>query len=374
LQKIIEIIYILFNKGENMSRPPKQIPCDAKVRAQLIEITRSRTQASGLCLRARIVLRCLEGEQIQAIAKAYNMSNSTIIRWKNRFIENGIAGLMDHARSGRPATYQQEFKQAVLTKLEHDPPKGFAQWDGVLLAQELDCSKHAIWRLLREQRISLARRRSWCVSTDPEFVPKAADVVGMYLTHDENALVICVDEKPNIQALERLTGYAVSSDRKLIRGIESTYERHGTANLFAALEIATGRVHGKMTDTKQKTKKGFLSFMDDLLAELPVANEYHVILDNHSIHKPHELWLEQHENVFFHYTPTSASWLNMVEIWLGILTRKSLRGASFTSIASLCEHIGNFVAAYNQTAKPFVWRKREVQGAQLTSNAQNFCN
>jgi len=243
-----------------------------------------------------------------------------------------------------------------------------------LLASELKYSKHAIWRLLREHRINLARKRSWCISTDPEFAAKAADVVGLYLTQDEKALVICVDEKPNIQALQFRTGYAISSDRKLIQGLESTYKRNGTVNLFVALEIATGKIHGKTTDASQKTKKGFLAFMEDLLAELPNAEEYHVILDNHSIHKRHETWRLNHENVYFHYTPTSASWLNMVEIWLGILTRKSLRGKSFESTELLCRHIIKFIETYNTSAKPFIWKKREIKGAQLTHNVSNFCN
>jgi transposase len=357
-----------------MARPSRLVICDGDTKAQLLEIVKSRKQPSGLSLRVKIVLKCLDELPVKEIAHACGISSVTVIRWKNRFIEGGIAGLSDHYRSGRPAIYQEEFKQAVLAKLEQPPPEGFGQWDGVLLARELGYSKYAIWRLLREHRISLARKRSWCISTDPEFVPKAADVVGLYLASDEKALVICVDEKPNIQALEFRTGYAVSSDRKLIRGLESTYTRNGTVNLFAALEVATGRIHGKTTDSSQKTKKGFLSFMDDLLLELPSAEEYHVILDNHSIHKRHEGWLAEHKNVFFHYTPTSASWLNMVEIWLGILTRKSLRGASFTSTEALCGHIGKFIETYNQSAKPFVWKKREVKGAQLTNNVRNFCN
>jgi transposase len=357
-----------------MSRPARRVVCDENTKTQLLGIVRSRKLQSGLTLRAKIIPQCLEGLSVKEIAQACGVSSPTVIRWKNRFMEGGTAGLCDYYRSGRPAMYQEEFKQTVLKKLEQSPPDGFARWDGALLAQELGYSKHAIWRLLREQRISLARKRSWCISTDPEFVPKAADVVGLYLTHDEKALVFCVDEKPNIQALKFRTGYAVSSDRKLIHGLESTYKRNGTVNLFAALEVATGKIHGKTTDSSQKTKKGFLSFMDELLAELPSAEEYHVILDNHSIHKRHGLWLEKHENVFFHYTPTSASWLNMVEIWLGILTRKSLRGASFSSTAALSEHIGKFIEVYNQTAKPFVWKKREVRGAQLTNNIRNFCN
>jgi transposase len=205
-------------------------------------------------------------------------------------------------------------------------------------------------------------------------VAKAADVVGLYLAPPENAVVLCVDEKPNIQALERGTGYAVSSDRKLVRALESTYNRNGTLNLFAALEVATGQIHGKATESAKKTKKGFLEFMDELLLELPESGEYHVIMDNHSIHKHHGLWLAQHRNVFFHYTPTSASWLNMVEIWFGILTLKSLRGASFSSTQELGAHIEAFRKAYNKTARPFVWKKREIKGARLTNSVRNFCN
>ena len=357
-----------------MARPASRVICDETTKAKLFEIARSRKQQSGLSLRVKIILQCLEGKSVKDIASACSVCATTVIRWKSRFIENGLPGLSDHFRSGRPAIYQEEFRQSVLKKLEQVPPDGFSKWDGVLLARELGYSKHAIWRLLREHRISLARKRTWCISTDPEFVAKAADIVGLYLARDAKALVVCVDEKPNIQALKFRTGYAVSSDHKLIRGLESTYKRNGTVNLFAALEVATGKIHGKSTDSSQKTKKGFLSFMDELLLGLPNAEEYHVILDNHSIHKRHELWLEQHPNVFFHYTPTSASWLNMVEIWLGILTRKSLRGASFENTVVLSEHIGKFIEDYNETAKPFVWKKREIKGAQLSNTIQNFCN
>lgn len=357
-----------------MARPARKFEDTPEARRKLEAILRGRKQKSGLHLRVRIVLQCMDGWKVADIAKANKVSMTTVMRWKNRYLEAGIDGLEEHARSGRPTTYGQEFKVAVLVKLEESPPAGFSQWDGALLAAETGYSKHAIWRLLRSQRISLARKRSWCVSTDPEFVPKAADVVGLYLAPPENALVLCVDEKPNIQALERLTGYAVSSDRKLVRALESTYKRNGTANLFAALEVSTGQIRSKTTEPSQKTKKGFLEFMDELLLELPESEEYHVIMDNHSIHKRHGLWLENHPNVFFHYTPTSASWLNMVEIWFGILTLKSLRGASFSSTQDLCSHIKAFQEAYNKTARPFIWKKREVRGAQLTNSIRNFCN
>ena len=265
-------------------------------------------------------------------------------------------------RSGRPVKYALDFKAAILAKLEEKPPAGYAPWDGPLLAAETGYSRQAIWRLLRSQRLCLARKRSWCVSTDPGFVAKAADVVGLYLAPPENALVVCVDEKPNIQALERATGYVVSSDRKWVRALESTYKRHGTLNLFAALEVATGQIHGKTTEPAKKTRPGFLEFMGEPLLEWPDSGAYHVIMDNHSIHKRHGLWLDHHPNVFFHYTPTRASWLNRVEIWFGVLTLKSLRGASFSSTQKLGAHLLAFQKAYHETAQPFVWKKREIKG------------
>lgn len=357
-----------------MARPARTIDCTSEQKDELEAILKSRKQKSGVHLRVRMILQCIDGWKIQDIAKANRVTSVTVIRWKKRYIEHGLEGLREGARSGRPAKYAQDFKATILAKLEEEVPTGYAQWDGPLLAAETGFSKHAIWRLLRSQRICLARKRSWCVSTDPLFVPKAADVVGLYIAPPENALVICVDEKPNIQALERATGYAVSSDRKLVRALESTYKRNGTLNLFAALEVATGKIHGKTTEPAKKTKKGFLEFMEELLQELPESEEYHVIMDNHSIHKRHSLWLDEHPNVFFHYTPTSASWLNMVEIWFGILTIKSLRGMSFSSTQGLGEHIKAFQKAYNETAQPFVWKKREIKAAQLTKYVRNFCN
>ena len=357
-----------------MSRRARIVRVDEFTGKHLLETANSRSATAGEVQRARIILGCLVDEPIHSIAHRLSTSASTVIRWKNRFLEKGLAGLRDYARSGRPSKYKDDFKMAVLEKLEQAPPEGYGQWDGALLAKELNVSKDAVWRLLREQRVSLARKRSWCVSTDPNFAAKVADVVRLYLAPPETAMVLCVDEKPNVQALERLRGYAVSSDRKLVKGFESTYKRHGTLNIFAALDTASGMIRGKVTATSEKTKKGFLLFMEELLSELPCELEYHVIMDNHSIHNRHEAWLENHENVFFHYTPTSASWLNMVEIWFGILGRKSLRGKSFSSTEEMKGHIENFIESYNKNAKPFVWRKRDIKGAQLKNNVRNFCN
>ena len=154
------------------------------------------------------------------------------------------------------------------------------------------------------------------------------------------------------------------------------YKRHGRLNLFASLEVVSGRIHGKTTAPSEKTKKGFLAFLEDVVSGLPASPSvsWHVILANPSLHKRHEAWLSRHPNVYFHYTPTSASWLNMVEIWFGILRLKSLRGASFADTSQLGAHIKAFQEAYNETAHPFVWKKREIRGTQLAHSIKNFCN
>lgn len=188
----------------------------------------------------------------------------------------------------------------------------------------------------------------------------------------QNALVLCVDEKPSIQALARATGYVQTSSGKIVRGLKSTYQRNGTLNLFAALNVATGAIQSQTTATKKRPD--FQAFMDEVVAEIPGHRDIHVILDNYSTHKKNYDWLARHPNVHFHFTPTSASWLNQVEIWFGILSRKALRGASFSSTDELKGAIEAFMAAYNPHASPFVWRKREVKGSQLRNTIANLRN
>lgn len=332
----------------------------------------SRTLEARLVERARIILQCLEGKAVSAIARDLKIRPNTVIDWRRRFDQEGIAGLVDRPRSGKPRHYTEEFRNQVLATLELPPPRGQAVWDGPALANHLKGSVHAVWRVLRKEGICLIRQRSWCVSTDPEFAAKAADVVGLYLNPPENALVLSVDEKPSIQALERATGYVETDNGKIVRGFKSTYKRHGTLNLFAALEVATGAIRTQITQRKRRVE--FLEFMDHVLSDLPQGKEIHVILDNYCIHKKNDAWLAAHPNVFFHFTPTSASWLNQVEIWFGILSRKALRGASFRNREHLRQAIEDFVEAYGPTAKPFLWRKREVKGSQLKTTIVNLRN
>ena len=355
-----------------MPKKPPVVPCTAEQLAQLKSLCVSRTAEVRLVERARMVLRCVEGEAIKDIAAAMGKWPNVVIKWRNRFMAQGLDGLRDRPRSGKPRQYTESFRQRVLATLELPPPAGQATWDGPAVAAHLGASKDAVWRVLRKEGISLQRQRSWCVSTDPAFAAKAADIVGLYLNPPLNALVIAVDEKPSIQALERRTGYVQTDSGKVVRGYQSTYKRHGTLNLFAALEVATGAVHTQTTTRKRRVE--FLAFMDQVLADLPSATEIHVIVDNYSIHKKCDAWLAAHPQVTFHFTPTSASWLNLVEVWFGIFTRKALRGASFRSIDELRASIEAFIAAYGPTAKPFVWHKREVTGSQLRNTITNFCN
>ena len=346
--------------------------CSEKDRRTIDDWANSRTLEARLVERAKIIKGCLAGVPVGQIAKALNIRPNTVIEWRERFDEQGIKGLHDRPRSGKPAKYDKTLRDLVLKTLEQPPPKGQARWDGASLAAHLGVSSHAVWRILRKEGIFLSRQRSWCVSTDPEFTSKAADIVGLYLNPPEKALVISIDEKPSIQALERTRGYVCTSSGKIVQGLKSTYKRHGTLNLFAALDVATGAIHTQTTQLKRRVE--FLAFMDDLLSELPADREIHVILDNYCIHKRNEEWLAAHPSVTFHYTPTSASWLNMVEVWFGILSRKALKGASFQSIEQLRTAIEEFIEVYQQNAKPFVWRKREVKGSQLKNTIVNLRN
>ena len=356
-----------------MARKAKSIPCSKQQYAELQRISNSHSEEARIVRRAKMVLGCVDGKRIMDISKELGEQEDVIIKWRDRFVSLGIPGLRDARRSGKPVTYGVEWKKRVLKKLEEKPPHNLSRWDGPTLAAELQTSEDAVQRFLQKEGIQLARLRTWCVSTDPEFAAKAADIVGLYLSPPVNAIVISVDEKPSIQALSRTTGVVKTSNGKIVSAVKSTYKRNGTQNLFAALEVATGVIHGKATKTKKRVD--FIAFMDDLLKELPVKNgvEYHVVLDNYCIHKRCDDWLAMHPEVFFHYTPTSASWLNQVEIWFNIMTRKVLRGASFDNTEVLAEAIQGYIEHYNESAHPFIWKKRDVRGSQIKDNLSNLC-
>jgi transposase len=293
----------------------------------------------------------------KVIAQEIGLSRAMVIRRRQRFVELRLAALEDAPRSGKKPRYNAETERRIFALLDTDPPVGYSSWTGSLVAQQLgDVSPQYVWRVLRKHAIHLQRRRSWCVSTDPEFTQKAADIVGLYLNPPEDAIVISVDEKPAIQALERAQGWLRLPNGQALRGFSHEYKRHGTTTLFAALEVATGMV--KVGHYPRRRRREFLDFMNQVVAQYR-ETELHVILDNLNTHKPkHDRWLANHTKVHFHYTPTHASWLNQVEVWFSILWRQALKGLSVNSVRNLRKAIDDFIAAYSQIAHPFEWTKQ----------------
>jgi transposase len=355
-----------------MARPATRIELSNLERAQLESWLRQPKAQARHVERARIILWAAEGLTNQAIAARLDTRPARICKWRVRFDQERLAGLADDFRPGRIPTYDETTRARLLAQLDQAPPNGYATWTGPLLAQALgNVSTHQVWRELRRLGISLARRRSWCVSTDPEFAQKAADIVGLYLAPPDNALVLAVDEKPCIQALERQQGWLRLPSGQALSGYQHDYTRHGTSTLFAALNVASGQVQAG--HYARRRRREFLDFMNEVVAAHP-GRELHVVLDNLNTHKPkHDRWLAQHPQVRFYYTPTHASWLNQIEVWFSILSRAALRGASFRSVRELREAIDAFVIAHNQTAAPFEWTKVKVHSKSLNSKYASLC-
>jgi transposase len=305
-------------------------------------------------------LLAADGASTRSIARTVGVEEAVVSTWRNRFADQGLDGLKDRPRSGKPRRYTAATDKRILVVLDELPPQGYARWTAPLIAERLgDVHEQQVWRVLRRHKIDLAGRKSWCESDDPDFLAKAAEVVGLYVAPPENAMVICVDEKPSIQALERAQGYLKLPNGRALTGQSHDYKRNGTSTLFAAFEVTTGKVTAAHKSRRRRLE--FLDFMNALLAAYP-GKTLHVILDNLSTHKPkNDAWLQRHPEVQFHFTPTRASWLNQVEIWFSILEGKSLKGASFTSVEQLRDHIDAFIENYNRNAKPFIWTKTSVK-------------
>jgi transposase len=356
-----------------MSKKATPIILTAEEERALNQWVRSAKTEQRLVLRSRIILLAAAGTTTRAIARELDVRPATVSKWRMRFAQDRLLGLQDAPRPGAGRRYDKTIEKQIFAMLDKEPPSGNATWTGKLLAEALGgVSKHHVWRVLRKHGIHLQRRRSWCISTDPEFTPKAADIVGLYLDPPENAVVLCVDEKPHIQALERAQGWLRLPNGKALTGFNHGYKRHGTTTLFTALNVASGQV--KAGHYKRRRRREFVDFMNELIADYP-DQEVHVILDNLNTHKPkRDAWLARHKNVHFHYTPTYASWLNQVEIWFSILSRRALKGASFTSPQQVRNAIDRFIKGYNDKAAPFEWKKKKVYPVHPKKNYSNLCN
>lgn len=309
--------------------------------------------------RARVILLAAAGVTGEEIAKRLGCRPATVSKWRRRFLAARLEGLADAPRPGNVRRYRPDTERRILAMLDQPPPAGYARWNGPLLANALgDVDVQYVWKVFKRHGIALERRRSWCISTDPNFAAKAADVVGLYLHPPENAVVLSVDEKPHIQALERAQGWLKLPNGRAVTGYAHEYKRHGTTTLFAALNVNTGEVQARHTNRRRRVE--FLGFMNQVIAQHP-NQEIHVVLDNLNTHKPkHDRWLQRHQRVHFHYTPTHASWLNQIEVFFSLLSRHALKGTSFTSPAELREAIDRYIEAHNTDAKPFKWTKAVV--------------
>jgi transposase len=319
---------------------------------------RSSTISAGQRLRAQIVLAVAEGAGTTETAERFEVSRPTVIKWRDRFAADGLAGLRDRARSGRPRTVDEA---AIIAATLEPPPEKLAvtHWSSRLLAAHLGLSRATIARAWAARGVQPWRQGTFKFSTDPELEAKVRDVVGLYLDPPENAVVLCVDEKSQIQALNR-TQPILPMRPGLPEKATHDYKRNGTTTLFAALEVATGQVTDRCYERHGKAE--FLDFLKHVARTYP-GQELRVVLDNYHTHKHADInqWLEKNPRITLHFTPTSGSWLNLVEVFFGIITRQAIRRGSFDSVRQLTAAIRAFITAYNERCQPFTWTKTADQ-------------
>jgi DDE superfamily endonuclease/Winged helix-turn helix len=334
--------------------PSSQLSLSDEDRATLEYWTRCSTIRAGHAERARVVLAIADGAGTSATARLVGVSRPTVIKWRDRFLAHGLAGLDDQARSGRPKTIDDA--QIIAATLEA-PPASLAvtHWSTRLLGRQLGISDATVARAWRAYRVQPWRSGTFKFSTDPELEAKVRDVVGLYLAPPQNAIVLCVDEKSQIQALNR-TQPILPLRPGLPEKATHDYRRNGTTTLFAALEVATGTVTDRCYDRHGKAE--FLDFLK-LVAKAYPRRRLHVVLDNYHTHKHDDInaWLQHNPRITLHFTPTSGSWLNLVEVFFGIITRQAIRRGSFDSVRELINAIRAFIDGYNQRCRPFTWTK-----------------
>src|SRR5947209_7472199 len=323
-------------------------------RATLESWTRCSTISAGQRERAEIELAVSDGTGVSGASRTLGVSRPTVIKWRDRFAADGVAGLADRPRSGRPKTIDDA--QIITATLDPPPASlGVTHWSSRLLARQLGIGDATVARAWRAYRVQPWRQETFKFSTDPELEAKVRDVVGLYLNPPEKAIVLCVDEKSQIQALNR-TQPILPVRPGLPERATHDYKRNGTTTLFAALEVATGTVTDRCYDRHGKAE--FLDFLK-LVAKTYPRLQLHLVLDNYHTHKHDEVerWLVKHPRITLHFTPTSGSWLNLVEVFFSIITRQAIRRGTFDSVAELIEKIRTFIDGWNDGCHPFTWTK-----------------
>ena len=329
-------------------------------RTQLEAWVRRPKSAQALALRSRIVLTAAEGGSNVEVGDRLGVDRATVRKWRNRFASERLDGLLDEPRPGRPRTISDEQVEAVITKTLESTPKNATHWSTRSMAAESGLTQSAVSRIWRAFGLQPHRQDKWKLSKDPQFVDKVKDVVGLYLAPPERAVVLCVDEKSQIQALDRTAPILPMLPGTPQRATHD-YKRHGTSSLYAALDITTGQVIGQLHARHRAVE--FKKFLITLDKEVPEDLAVHLVLDNVSTHKTPAIqrWLVAHPRFVVHFTPTSSSWLNLVERWFSELTTKKLKRGAHTSVRALNTDIRAWIETWNDNPRPYVWTKTSDQ-------------
>src|SRR5579863_3115786 len=354
-----------------LGRPKAALELTAGERSQLQRWSRRRRTAQGLALRSRIVLECAEGRSNKEVAERLSVNDGTVAKWRQRFVVDRLDGLMDEPRSGRPREVSDDRIEAVIVAtLESAPPDGGTHWSTRAMAQKTGLSQSTISRIWRAFGLQPHRVEHWKLSKDPLFVEKVRDIVGLYLDPPERAIVLCVDEKSQIQALDRSAPTLPILPGTPARATHD-YQRHGTSSLFAALNTTSGNVIRSLHARHRAVE--FKKFLIKIDSEVPAELDVHLILDNYSTHKTAAIknWLTRHPRFHLHFTPTGASWINLVERWFAELTARKLRRGTHRSVAELNADIQDWVEHWNENPNPYVWTKTADQ---ILDTLASYCN
>ncbi|MGE3509009.1 MAG: IS630 family transposase [Vicinamibacterales bacterium] len=339
-----------------IGRPKVALEVTDLERAELVRLTKRAHVNRLLAFRARLVLACTDGVTNTVVARRYRTTNATVGKWRTRFIERRLAGLYDEPRVGGPRTISDAAVEAVIVQTLETTPAGETHWSTRTMAEKAGMSHTMIGRIWRTFGLKPHVSESFKLSPDPQLVDKVRDVVGLYMHPPHNAVVFAVDEKSQIQALQRAQPILPMDIGRPERRTHN-YLRHGTLDLFAALNVATGQILASCT--RRHRAHDFVAFLRAIDASVEPTQDIHVVLDNLATHKAPVVhrWLLRHPRIHLHFTPTYASWLNLVERFFGLLTAKALKRGSHTSLPQLREAILAFVEAHNERGKPFVWTK-----------------
>jgi len=352
-----------------VGRPKAELVLNESEREQLQVWARRRKTAQALALRSRIILACSNGAENKAVAAQLAVAKQTVCKWRGHFLQSRLDGLLDAPRSGTPRTIDDARVDAVIAKTLETQPMNATHWSTRSMAKAAKLSQTAVSRIWRAFGLQPHRQETFKLSTDPLFVEKTRDIVGLYIDPPVRAMVLCVDEKSQIQALDRTQPILPLAPGVAERRTHD-YERHGTTTLFAALDIATGKVIGELHRRHRSSE--FLKFLRTIEASVLTDLDIHLVMDNYGTHKTPTIrnWFARHPRFHVHFTPTSASWLNQVERWFATLTEKQIRRGTHRSTRQLEDAIRSYLKMNNAEPKPFVWTKSAVA---ILASIERFC-